>query len=171
MHQNDICRFGAVLLIVLRVHQNDRLVLSPLSFTHDQFLARGSRLRNATAADPRLMAGEMQAIAIAPAEGRKREFVLSLRRIDYLVADCAAMPVTVTRPNIGRETGGQPPGPNALADERENLRECHTSLPCRLCPHPHTGSGLKVGSGDGTMQIQYSQRTTPLMFGDVHTNR
>jgi hypothetical protein len=74
----------------------------------------------------------MQAIVIVPAEGRKPEFVLSFRRSDYLVTDCAGVPVTVTRPNIGRETGGQSPGPNALAGERENLRECHTSLPCRL---------------------------------------
>jgi hypothetical protein len=57
-------------------------------------------LRNATASDPRLVAGEMQAIVIAPAEGRKCELVLSLRRADYLVTNGAAVPVTVTRPNI-----------------------------------------------------------------------
>ena len=74
----------------------------------------------------------MQAIVTVPAEGRDREFVLSLSRTDYLVTDGAAVSVTVTRPNIRRETGGQLPGPNALAGERENLRECHTSLPCRL---------------------------------------
>jgi hypothetical protein len=91
-----------------------------------------SRLRNATASDPRLVAGEMQPIVTVPAEGRKREFVLPLSRADHLITDSAAVPLTVPGPNIGRETGGQLPGPNALAGERENLRECHTSLPCRL---------------------------------------
>jgi hypothetical protein len=48
----------------------------------------------------------MQAVVAVPTEGREREFVLSLRRIDYLVTDGAAMPITVTRPNIRREAGG-----------------------------------------------------------------
>jgi hypothetical protein len=91
-----------------------------------------SRLRNATASDPRLVAGEMQTIVTVPAEGRKREFVLSLSRADHLLTDSTAVPLTVARPNIGRETGGQLPGPDALLSERQNLSECHTNLPCRL---------------------------------------
>lgn len=73
----------------------------------------------------------MQAIATVPAEGRKREFVLSLSRTDYLITDGAAVSLTVARPDIGRETGGQLPGPNALLSKCQNLRECHTNLPCR----------------------------------------
>jgi hypothetical protein len=71
-------------------------------------------------------------IVIVPAVGWEREFVLSFRRTDYLVTDGTAVPVTVTRPNIRRQTGGQLPGPNALLGEYENLGECHTNLPCRL---------------------------------------
>ena len=74
----------------------------------------------------------MQAIVTVPAEGREREFVLSLSRTDYLITDGAAVPLTVARPNIGRQTGGQLPGPNALLSECQNLSECHTNLPCRL---------------------------------------
>jgi hypothetical protein len=74
----------------------------------------------------------MQAIVTVPAEGREREFVLALTRTDYLITDGAAVPLTVARPNIRWETGGQLPGPNALLRECQNLRECHTNLPCRL---------------------------------------
>jgi hypothetical protein len=48
----------------------------------------------------------MQVIVTLPADGRERELVLSLSRTDYLITDCAAVPVTVTRPNVGREIGG-----------------------------------------------------------------
>jgi len=79
-----------------------------------------------------LMTGEMQSIGTVPAESRERELVLSLTRADDLVTDGAALPGTVTHPDIRRETGGQLPGPNAIPGECQNLRECHTNLPCRL---------------------------------------
>ena len=56
-------------------------------------------------------------IVITPAEGWERELVLSLSRTDYLITDGAAVPVTVTRPNVGRETRGQLPGPNTFPGE------------------------------------------------------
>jgi hypothetical protein len=74
----------------------------------------------------------MQAIVTVPAEGREREFVLSLSRTDYLITNDTGVALTVARPNIRRQTGGQLPGPNALLSECQNLRECHTNLPCRL---------------------------------------
>lgn len=71
-------------------------------------------------------------IVTLPAEGRERELVLPLSGTDYLITDGAAVTVTVTRPNVGRETGGQLPGPNAFPGECQDLREFHTNLPGRL---------------------------------------
>ena len=90
-----------------------------------------NRLCNAAASDPRLVTREMQMIVTLPADGRERELVLSLSRTDYLITDCAAVPVTVTRPNVGREIGGQLPGPNAFLGKCQDLREFHTNLPGR----------------------------------------
>ena len=78
---------------------------------------RADRLGNAAASDPRLVTREMQMIVTMPADGRERELVLSFSGSDYLITDGAAVTVTVTRPNVGRETGRQLPGPNAFPGE------------------------------------------------------
>jgi hypothetical protein len=112
-----------------------------------------NQLSNATASDPRLVTREMQVIVTFPAEGRERELVLPLSRTDYLITDGAAVPITVTRPDVGGETRGQLPGPNAFLGKCQDLREFHTNLPGRFRPQSvRQAQAWDYGNCDGNIQ-------------------
>lgn len=58
---------------------------------------------NAPASDPRLVTGEVYEIVAVPVGCREREFVLPLSGCNYLIADGAPLPLTVTCPEFRRE--------------------------------------------------------------------
>ena len=71
----------------------------------------------------------MYAMVTVPAGRRERKFVLSLIGSDDLIANGAALPLTVTCPHFRGEARGQLPGPNLFQGTRQNQRESHRRLP------------------------------------------